>query len=221
MQTSQRKIPLPGGANGKPANYHWTQLLPVYEKELADFQQRVADLKKGTAPLADEASIKPLPKATVTVLSKDAQTYDVTPGAKVFTDRPFEITSLAPELRGLVGIRFAHESAKQGKYEPVEFEASEPVYVLIGYVKADAKDWRKAPDLETDALAAEHGGTEPIIRNAATISGLSPIDVYALTFPKGKQRLELRGEGSFIVFGVVPQSAQLPKRDARRPGGVK
>jgi hypothetical protein len=38
MQTRQRKIPLPGGVDGKPANYHWAQLLPVYEKELADFR---------------------------------------------------------------------------------------------------------------------------------------------------------------------------------------
>ena len=45
MQTSQRKIPVPGGSGGKPANYHWSQLVPLYEKELADFQKKVADLK--------------------------------------------------------------------------------------------------------------------------------------------------------------------------------
>jgi hypothetical protein len=41
MQTRQRKIPLPGGINGKPANYHWSQLLPVYEQELADFRAKL------------------------------------------------------------------------------------------------------------------------------------------------------------------------------------
>ncbi len=45
MQTSQRKIPVSGGSGGKPANYHWTQLLPTYEKELTDFQAKVAALK--------------------------------------------------------------------------------------------------------------------------------------------------------------------------------
>jgi hypothetical protein len=44
LQTSQRSIPVKGSVNGQPANYHWTQLVPVYEKELADFQARVAAL---------------------------------------------------------------------------------------------------------------------------------------------------------------------------------
>jgi len=47
MQTSQRRIPVSGGANGQPANFHWTQLLPLYEKELADFRQQLAGLKSG------------------------------------------------------------------------------------------------------------------------------------------------------------------------------
>jgi len=47
MQTSQRRIPVCGGDLGQPANYHWTQLLPLYEKELTDFQHNVALLKAG------------------------------------------------------------------------------------------------------------------------------------------------------------------------------
>jgi hypothetical protein len=39
MQTRQRRIPLTGGIDGNRANYHWTQLLPVYEQELADFRR--------------------------------------------------------------------------------------------------------------------------------------------------------------------------------------
>jgi len=45
MQTSQRRIPVAGGSGPNPANYHWTQLVPLYEKELADFQKSLADLK--------------------------------------------------------------------------------------------------------------------------------------------------------------------------------
>jgi hypothetical protein len=84
-----------------------------------DFHQRVEDLKRGAAPLPDETNAKPLPKAIVTIAGDRAQTYEVNLGAKVFTDRPFEITSIAPELRGLTGIRISHEVAKQGKYEPL------------------------------------------------------------------------------------------------------
>jgi hypothetical protein len=46
MQTRQRKIPVPGGLDGKPANYNWQQLLPLYEKELADFQHKVNGLQQ-------------------------------------------------------------------------------------------------------------------------------------------------------------------------------
>ena len=49
MQTTQRKVPFSGGTAApgggeQPANYHWTQVLPLYEKEYADFQARVTTL---------------------------------------------------------------------------------------------------------------------------------------------------------------------------------
>jgi hypothetical protein len=46
LQTSQRKIPVVGGIDGQPANYHWTQLLPLYQKELEDFRSRVTSLRE-------------------------------------------------------------------------------------------------------------------------------------------------------------------------------
>jgi hypothetical protein len=49
MQTSQRRIPVAGGSGTNPANFHWTQLVPLYEKELADFQKTLADLKAAQA----------------------------------------------------------------------------------------------------------------------------------------------------------------------------
>ena len=49
MQTSQRRIPVAGGSGTNPANFHWTQLVPLYEKELADFQKNLADLKAAAA----------------------------------------------------------------------------------------------------------------------------------------------------------------------------
>jgi len=45
MQTSQRKIPFPGAEDGKPANYHWIEVLKKYEKELEDFKRQIQDLE--------------------------------------------------------------------------------------------------------------------------------------------------------------------------------
>ncbi|HVW22701.1 MAG TPA: hypothetical protein VHC86_15910 [Opitutaceae bacterium] len=42
LQTRQRAIPVKGAVDGHPAYFHWTQMLPVYEQELADFRARVA-----------------------------------------------------------------------------------------------------------------------------------------------------------------------------------
>ena len=224
MQTSQRKIPFVGGVDGKPANFHWVQLVPAYEAELADFQKQVAALKRGDAVVADESRITPLPTAEFKLLGSGVERYDIQPGDRVWTDRPNTIESVAPELARQTGIRFAHQSAAAGRYEPIEFEAAEPVQVLIGYFKGgaggDAKTWLKPPDLETDALAADRGGVEPLILNAATIAGAPAVDVHAMNFPAGRHKLDVRGAGSFVILGVVPQSAKIEKRDAQRKGGT-
>jgi hypothetical protein len=221
MQTSQRKIPTTGGRDGKPANYHWTQMLPLYEAELSDFQQTVAALRRGEGIAFDESHVKPLRSADIKILTSGVETYDVQPGERVWTDRTNAIESVAPELSRLTGIRFSHEAAATGKYTPIEFESAEPVQVLIGYFKGgdNVKMWLKPPDLETDALAAERGGVEPLILNAATIAGCPAVDVAAMNFPKGRNKLDVRGVGSFVILGVVPQSAKIEKRDGQRKGG--
>ena len=231
MQTSQRKIPTAGGRDGKPAFYHWQQMLPLYEAELADFDRQLAALKRGDT-LADESQITPLRGAPFKILSSGAERYDVQLGDRVWADRTNAIESLAPELSRLTGIRFSHEAAAAGRYTPIEFEVAEPVHMLIGYFKSgaggaggagaggDAKIWLRPPDLETDALAAERGGVEPLILNAATIAGAPAVDVHAMNFPAGRHKLDVRGSGSFIILGVVPQSAEIEKRDAQRKGGT-
>jgi hypothetical protein len=210
MQTSQRKIPFPGGVGGIGTNYLWSQLVPLYRRELADFRAKVALLKQGTVAM-DESKIKPWPAAPFTLISTNAETYRVGVGAKVFTDRNFEIESLAPELNGLTGIRFSHNAAKKGHYQPVEIGASEPVQVLVGYFSSSQKIWLQAPQLETDARADDRGGVETVIQNAAAISGCPNVDIHAFRYGAGRQKLEFAGKGSFVILGIVPQSVNLEK----------
>jgi hypothetical protein len=218
MQTSQRKIPVPGGSGGKPANYLWSQLEPLYKKELEDFQAKVAQLKQSTNVVVkiDESQIKPWPSANFKLISTNAEIYKVEAGAKVFTDRNFKIEKLAPQLNGLNGIRFAHAQAKDG-LPPVEFEVSEPVQVLVGYFDSDKKAWLQVPKLEFAAQADERGGVDLVLENAATISECPNVNLHAFRFDAGKQKLELIGKGSFVILGVVPQSVKFEKLD----GGKK
>ena len=201
MQTSQRRIPVPGGKDGQPINFHWTQLLPMYEKELADFDQQLAELKRG-GPSTTRPAIKPLQSARFKLLSTHAEIYRPGPGAKVFMDRPWEMQSLAPELSGLTGIRFSDAEARAGRYVPIEFETTEPVQVVIGYVQSKEKGWRQPPELETDAMVGNMIN-EPLLLNAAAVDTLQPINAYVLKFGTGRHKIELRGDGSFIILGVA------------------
>ena len=219
MQTSQRRIPVPGGVDGKPANYHWTQVLPVYERELDEIKRQLSEAQSGQATPTDDAKIQPLPKATITLLDLRAQTYQVNIGAKVFTDRDDVIQSLAPELNGLTGIRLSYDQMANGLTPPIEFEVAEPVTILVGYIQSTQPTWLQPPNLETDATAIDRGDVEPLIQNAATIQHLPAINIYGMKFAAGKHKLEMHGRGSFIVLGVIRQSANVIKRDAHRPGG--
>jgi len=214
MQTSQRKIPFVGGKDGKPANYLWSQCLPMYEKELADFQKQVKAFKEPPVPSTKESETKPLPKASFTVLTPGVQTYDVTVGAKPFSDRDDQITALAPELNGLTGIRISQSDTQKGNYTPIEFECNEPVQVLVGYMRDTDKKWLQVPRLETDAAADEHIDVQPAITNAATIQSAPPVDVHVFNYEKGRNKIDVRGSGSFVVLGIVPKSATIAHRDA-------
>jgi hypothetical protein len=46
LQTGHRTIPFPGGdGEDNATNYHWSQVLPLYEEELDAFRRRVAALQ--------------------------------------------------------------------------------------------------------------------------------------------------------------------------------
>jgi hypothetical protein len=213
MQTSQRKIPVPGGSNGVGTNYHWMQLVGLYRRELDDFHAKVAQLKTGSPAAPAETNVKPWPAASFKLIGTNGEAYAVKPGAKVWTDRGYTIAELALELNGLTGIRFSHDAAKSGRYEPVEFEVSEPVEVLIGYFQNPSSIWLHVPDLETAAHADERGGIEPVLLNAAVVEGSPGLNVHAFRYEAGRHKLELIGKGSFVVLGVVPQSVELKRRD--------
>jgi hypothetical protein len=218
MQTGHRKIPFGGAANGVGTNYHWTQVLPLYEKELADFRAQLAELKNHktnftTAPV--EVPTNAWPSAPFKLISTNAETYEVKVGARPFADRKYTLAQLAPELRELTGIRFSHEAAKNGRYTPVEFEVTEPVRVLVGYFQNERELWLQVPNLDFASHADERGGLEPVLRRAAVIDECPPVNVHAFRYEAGRHKLELIGKGSFVVLGVVPQTATLTKRDAK------
>ena len=53
LQTGHRRIPIRCWKDDKPYYYHWQHMLPLYEEELAQFKQRVADLDKKRVAVRD------------------------------------------------------------------------------------------------------------------------------------------------------------------------
>jgi hypothetical protein len=213
MQTGHRKIPFGGATSGVGTNYHWAQIVHLYEKELADFKIQVAELKNPKANTT--AAIPAWSAAKFKLLSTNAETYEVKLGARPFADRKYTFTELAPELNGLIGIRFSHEEAKNHRHVPVEFEVTEPVRVLIGYFQNERDLWLQVPNLDFASHADERGGVDPVLRNAVAIDECPNVNVHAFRYEPGRYKLELIGKGSFVVLGVVPQSVELKKRDAK------
>jgi len=217
MQTGHRKIPFPGAANGMGTNYHWTQVAPLYQKECEDLRARFEQLKKNGGPPVLSVPSVPIaawPPAKFTLVSTNVETYEVKVGARPFMDRGYTINGLAPELDGLTGVRILHDAAKSGRYEPIEFEVSEPVRVLVGYFQNNRDIWLQVPNLDVASQADERGGVDVQLRNAATIVECPTVNVHAFRFEPGRNKLELIGKGSFVILGVVPESVKIEKRDA-------
>ena len=213
-----RKIPF---ASGLGRYIHWRQCLPEYEKELADFRRHLAELKDGkTAPVTSraEADIAPLPAAQFELLTKNAHVYEVKENARAFWRKDisydYEIQQLAGELKGLKGIAFWHHHARTTGVV-IEFEVSEPVKVLVGYVEDDSPEWLKPPAIEEDVGAATKEGFEPVIRNAVILSKVNaPINVHVLSFPAGRCSLDL-GRGGIHDFRCRQRLG--PNQTADRP----
>ncbi len=143
-----------------------------------------------------EKPVKNLPSAPFRLLSSGVEPYLVELGSKVFTDRDYAIRKLAPQLKGLVGIRFEHDKAKKGGVVEFDFEAEEPLRVLVGCFQQDHLQWLKPTD-----------NSEPVFEDVAEISDaklkLPEVHVYAYNYSKGKHTFRLDAKGSYVILGCV------------------
>jgi len=60
---------------------------------------------------------------------------------------------------------------------------------------------------------------ELVLKNALTITGLPPVNVYAISYKKGKHIINPNYKKSFTVLGVVKNNQELVFRDAELPDG--
>ncbi|GAB3917718.1 hypothetical protein GCM10028826_36080 [Mucilaginibacter boryungensis] len=206
MQTRQRKIPVPG-TDAKMKE--WIELLPVYQKELANFKRNIDSLK---SPQANAKKTEKIVLTDADVTINDLPRYKIATGEKVYTDSANAIKNMAPELAGLHGIQLnATKQRKDGT--TITFTNAKPVKVLVGYFVNKDNAYLQPSLLENDASANDYGQADAKITSAIQISALPPVNVHTYTFKAGTNTLSL-AKGQCLILGIVDDTARIPVYDA-------
>ncbi|GAB3577620.1 alpha-d-galacturonidase [Hymenobacter daeguensis] len=215
MQTAQRKIPM----RGVDGTYKtWAEMLPVYQKELTNFQHHIDSLKAAKSGVATQ-KIEVLRNAPVVVLSKQPKPLWVAAGQSVFADTAAVMTAFAPELAGLEGVQFSRaQQVAQGT--EIRFSTKKPVQVLVGYFNQKSPRFLQTPTLEVDASANDYGQADSKISNALAIAGMPAVNVHTYSFKAGTHTLNL-ARGACLILGFVDASQPVPVYDAGLGEGVR
>ena len=214
MQTRQRKIPVPGTDGAMKT---WAELLPVYEKELANFKKNIDSLKSPDAK-AKKAKQQALTNAQVSITLGAAGSYTIAENAHPFADTAATISGFAKELQGLKAVQL--NRAQQIKQSTaITFNSAQPVKVLVGYfnkggfINPDTWHYALAPQLEIDASANEFGQADVKLSNGILIPGQPSVNIHTYSFKAGTNMLTLP-KGIALVLGFVPESEPIPVYDA-------
>ena len=209
MQTAQRRIPV-GGDNGNFKT--WTDMLPVYEEELAALKANIEKLKHPAAQAT--LAIEPAPPADVRLIAPTATTV-LSRDAIVFERREdTKIDSLAPELQGLRALVLNRDTTRIVG-TTISFETAAPVKLLVGFFQDDDPKWAKPPKLETDATGNEYGQAEPLLTNAVSMRQMPPVNIHAYHFTAGSHTIRLP-KGIIMAAGFT--AADIKPRDAALQG---
>ena len=197
VHSSSRRIPFLGA----PGRYtHWRDCLPVYERELATFQRNLKALETSGA-VARTTDRPPLPGVVAKLTGGAGEAFRVEPGAKLYTDKSLAIQEIAPELRGLTGIRISDESAIKDGVR-LEIDLPEPAQVLVGFFRSEKRGAAAAPPKDE---------WEPVLRNGISVAGHPGFTVYSHALPTGKSGLDF-GRGAYVILSFIKRDAQPEPR---------
>ena len=201
VHSSSRRIPFLGA----PGRYtHWRDCLPAYNRELATFERNLKLLETSELsevrkdPLADARGPDPV---SVTLVAGRGEVFRVEQGATVYTDKSLAIGQVAPELRGLTGIRVSQTEAMADGAR-LEVELPEAAQVLVGFFKSEKRN---------AAAEAPKDEWEAVLHNAVIVEGQPAFTVYSHALPKGRSQLDF-GRGAYVVLGFIKKDAQLEAR---------
>lgn len=198
VDSVSRRIPFLGG----PGRYtHWRDCLPAYEKEVAVFKRNLHVLETSGAESASAHTFQAFPGVQAKLTGSTGQLFQVEPGAKLFVDKNATAERVAPELKGLTGIRISWEQAQKEGVR-LQFDLPEPAQILVGFYRSSKKDRSAAPPVDE---------WNPVLHNAVTSAKTPAFTVYAYALPVGENDLDF-GRGAYVVFGFIKKDVQLQPR---------
>jgi len=208
MQTAQRRIPI-GGDDGN--NKTWEELLPHYERELANFKRNLELLKTSKDGVIVKKEVTPWNVEDVSVLSENKGKYQLKKGVKIYTIPESEIIEIAPELQNLKGISFIADT-QNNKGTQLKFKNNKAVKLVVGYFNTDQKRFLFPPSLETNAAGNSRGEAEVILANAIKFKELPRVNIHTYTFEPGENELNL-GKGRVLILGFMDANQNIISRD--------
>jgi hypothetical protein len=193
MHTSQRRIPVTGG----PSTEHFRDLLPVYERELAVYRERLQQLRNGHGETAAGATPTRLPQVAFTLAPGVGETFNVVNGQPIFAGAPEPtIASALPQIAGLTGIRGDRQQSA-----PLNFTLAAPALVLVGFLNA--------PGTGSSDVSAATEQWNLALPDAFSLAGSGrSVSVWAKSLPAGQNQLDL-GKGDWVVVGLVPENTTI------------
>lgn len=208
LLASQRKIPFRDGE----AFNHWKDCLPLYEKELTVFRNRIGELRAGKAPAAlRPAASGPYPsyrQAGFALLDDKAETYRIEKGARIFTDENIPIIDCAEELFGLTGIRFSQQLASREEIR-IGLELKSAAFLLVGCFDSRDSQWLQPPERGDGDI---RGFGFPFLRKGVRPFSYPSVHVHAVPYEAGTHTLRF-GKGAFLILGAIEADQPLLERE--------
>lgn len=166
--------------------------------------------KQETTAQAADVQVASWKQAAFDIATPGYTTFKTSDYGHVFSGSKHNIVRVAPEIKGLTGVKFPAEQYRNGTYKPLKLKFKEPVKVLIGVFQDGDKAYRKPSSGSNQQLVLENG---------LTVTGLPAVNVYAVSYPKGTHIINPEGTGLFTVLGVVKANQQLSSRNVGFPDG--
>jgi len=135
-----------------------------------------------------------------------------------FSGSKNSITKLAPELAALKSIKFPlSKNASLGKIH-LQVMIKQNARLLLGIFRDSVKA-NAATALNTIRFSKGHLSSQPVLKNAISISGMPAVDIYAVEASKGVQTIDYEGGEPWLLVGVIDAKQNVQTRDVQLPDG--